>query len=340
MDDIISIEEFDENDLIINNICDNNNSDYFNNNSCLMLRNNSNILTRNTSNEQKDKESIYSNFLSNETNKINQIDELNNFSYLSNEDYQSNSENIEKNYIKILSQNENHFNSENNNNSNKNESYSKTQIKNISNNLTKEESDSKKQKYKKKEREKNKLNDSRKKNMGRKRKNDNTLKKHTSLAKDNAIYKIKVKYQKFIYTHLNNDLDNNMKLKKISGEIAKNGNKEFNLKLLKSSIKEFLMNPISSKYKNNSNTNETILRRIEHIEEINEFLSQTYVNGFYNYFLMKKDKYFKRFNFVNQFLYDNLKIDKELKNVWDKLIKKGLYEYFDEKDGRITINKI
>ena len=333
MDRINSKQEFEE-DKKFNHIYDYNNCDYLNK-SCLIENNLSN-LTKNTSNEQKENEIEFSNVF--ETKDIFSIhEEINSISPF-DENYQID---IEKNCLnQYFPQNENLFYSENNINSNKNESSSKTQIGNISNNLTKKQSDSNKQKYKNKKREKNKLNESSKKNMGRKRKHDNTQKKHTCLAEDNAIYKIKVKYQKFIYTHLNNYLDNNMKLKKISGKIAKNGNKEFNLILLKSSIKEFLINnPISSKYKNNSNTNGIILGEIENIEEINEFLSQPYVNGFYNYFLMKKDEYYERFDFLNNFLYDNLKIDKELKKVWDDLIKNGLYEYFDEKDGRITIHK-
>jgi hypothetical protein len=186
---------------------------------------------------------------------------------------------------------------------------------------------------------KNKISDEKKKNMGRKRMNDSYLSEntHNKLSKDNVIYKMKVKFNKFIYQHLNYYLPINLKIKKIDGKVIKNGNKEFNLRLFKSTIKQFLMNAISSIYKNKINTNENLLKLIENNTEIYEFLKETYENGFYKYFLMNKYEYFNKYRFINLFLYDNLELDKDEKKVWDELIHNGLHNYFDKKNGRIEL---
>ena len=175
--------------------------------------------------------------------------------------------------------------------------------------------------------------------MGRKRMNDSYLSEntHNKLSKDNVIYKMKVKFNKFIYQHLNYYLPINLKIKKIDGKIIKNGNKEFNLRLFKSTIKEFLMNSTSSIYKKQAIPNENILKLIENKIEIYEFLKETYENGFYKYFLMNKYEYFDKFKFINLSLYEHLKLDKEEKKVWDELIHNGLYNYFDKKIGRIDL---
>ena len=194
-------------------------------------------------------------------------------------------------------------------------------------------------KQKKKRIQRNKIREEKKKNMGRKRMNENKLRNtHNKLSKDNVIYKMKVKFNKFIYRHLNYYLPNNLKLKTINGTIIKNGNKEFNLWLFKLTIKQFLMNNISSKYKNQVNINNSLLQLIEKNEEINEFLEERYLNGFYKYFLMNKNEYFNKYRFINLFLYDNLELDKEEKKVWDELIYNGLYNYFDKKNKRTTID--
>jgi hypothetical protein len=186
---------------------------------------------------------------------------------------------------------------------------------------------------------KNKISDEKKKHMGRKRMNDNylSLNTHNKLSKDNVFYKMKVKFNKFIYQHLNYYLPINLKIKKIDGKIIKNGNKEFNLRLFKSTIKEFLMNSTSSIYKKQAIPNENILKLIENKIEIYEFLKETYENGFYKYFLMNKYEYFDKFKFINLSLYEHLKLDKEEKKVWDELIHNGLYNYFDKKIGRIDL---
>ena len=192
----------------------------------------------------------------------------------------------------------------------------------------------------KKRKERNKIRDEKKRNMGRKRMNDNNNKSqniHNKLSKDNVTYKMKVRFNKFIYRHLNHYLPINLKIKKIDGKIIKNGNKNFNLRLFKSTIKQFLMNTISSRYKNQININNNLLKLIENNKEIYEFLEETYENGFYKYFLMSKYEYFNKYGFINLFSYDNLNFDKEEKKVWDDIIHNGLYNYFDKKTGRTTI---
>ena len=50
---------------------------------------------------------------------------------------------------------------------------------------------------------------------------------------------------------------------------------------------------------------------------------------------MNKYEYFPKFGFINHFLYDNLKLEVEEKNVWDDLIKYGIFNYFDKKMGEL-----
>ena len=68
---------------------------------------------------------------------------------------------------------------------------------------------------------------------------------------DNASYRIKVMFHKFIYEFIDyysNQYTNGMKIKKIWGKVTKNGNKLFNMELFKTKIEDILKSKTSSKY--------------------------------------------------------------------------------------------
>ena len=286
----------------------------------LLHLNSSIIMTYNTSREQKEKEIISNNELN-----INQNNFFDSINCNDHENYNLYNDNYDSCFL-------------DNDCNNLKESSSVPEKENMSNNQL--EFNSKEQEDKKPVRGKNKLTDESKKLMGRKRKNDvnyNSKSAHNKLSLDNAIYKIKVKYHKFIYEHLNSYLSKDMKFKKIEGKITRNGNKKFNLDLLETTIKDFLKKPISSKYKKDLVTNEEILSSIEHITEVYDFLEQKYKDVFNKYFLMNENEYKEKYLINNKFLYNYVAKNNDLKQVWDELIQIGLYKYFKYKDGRKTI---
>ena len=88
-----------------------------------------------------------------------------------------------------------------------------------------------------------------KRNMGRKTKENKIIKsKHNNLSIDNVVRKIKVKFNQFIIKHINKKYLGDKKLMKIDAEVIKDGSITFNLNLLKSTIKDFLINNKTSSF--------------------------------------------------------------------------------------------
>lgn len=181
-----------------------------------------------------------------------------------------------------------------------------------------------------------------KRKMGRKRKEDNNIisdikSQHNKLSIDNVIRKIKVKFNQFIIKHINKKYLGDKKLMKIDAEVIKDGSVTFNLNLLKSTIKDFLINnKISSKYKGKI-SNKEILERIED-NKVKEFLYMTYEDCLKKYFCMNKYDFFKNFGYCNENLYCNLHLEINEKKVWDELFKEGLTNHFLKKKKRRTIS--
>ena len=178
-----------------------------------------------------------------------------------------------------------------------------------------------------------------KRNMGRKTKENKIIKsKHNNLSIDNVVRKIKVKFNQFIIKHINKKYLGDKKLMKIDAEVIKDGSVTFNLNLLKSTIKDFLINnKISSKYKGTI-TNKEILETIED-NKVNKLLCLTYEECLKKYFCMNKYDFFKKFGYVNEYLYCNLHLEFKEKQVWDELLKKGLSNHFLNKKQRRTISE-
>ena len=152
-----------------------------------------------------------------------------------------------------------------------------------------------------------------KRKMGRKRKEKNNIisnvkSVHNKLSVDNVIRKIKVKFNQFIIKHINKKYLGDKKLMKIDAEVIKDGSVTFNLNLLKSTIKDFLINnKISSKYKGTI-TNKEILETIED-NKVNKLLCLTYEECLKKYFCMNKYDFFKKFGNCNECLYCNLHLE-------------------------------
>ncbi len=194
-----------------------------------------------------------------------------------------------------------------------------------------------------KKRKGNHIPEEKKRKMGRKKKEKNNTTSdiksaHNKLSIDNVIRKIKVKLNQFIIKHINKKYLGDKKLMKIDAEIIKDGSIIFNLNLLKSTIKDFLINnKISSKYKGTI-TNKEILQPIED-NKLKDFLSLTYEECLKKYFCMNKYDFFKKFGYVNEFLYCNLHLEFKEKGVWEKLIKEGISNHFLKKKQRRTISE-
>lgn len=208
-----------------------------------------------------------------------------------------------------------------------------------------------KKRKRKKERDSfNNVDVNKKKNMGRKtkkkeieREKENKSKKvHDKNSKDNLIYKIKVRFQKFLYVHLNHLLKKKgikEKFKRINGEFTRNGSKEHNLKLFNMIIKQFLLCDISDKYGTIKISNNILIEKLNSDENFVDLFNMTYNNFLYDYFLMDKKKFKEIFNYENQFLYENIELEKNEKQNWQNIIEFGFIRHFTEISGRSTMTE-
>ena len=213
-----------------------------------------------------------------------------------------------------------------------------------------------KNKKKKRRRERNKINiidEDKKKNMGRKtnkkgkereKKNEikNPSKKHDKNSKDNLIYKIKVRFQKFLYEHLNHLLKKKKKkgmFKRIDGNSTRNGSKEHNLKMFNLTIENFLLLQISEKYSLKNNTNINLIEELKNDEDCKNLFNMTYNECLYKYFLMDKTQFKNIFGYNNDFLYENMILEPDEKKNWEKIINHGFIEHFENISGRSTMTE-
>lgn len=185
-----------------------------------------------------------------------------------------------------------------------------------------------------------------KKKGGRKKKDEKEKGDHTKFSQDNLMRKIKSHFLDYVHYLLNKRFKNkNLQFLKLFSEINENLKKDYNMELMKKTIKELYENsPISSKYRKrkiiNSDNNKNIIQQIydeanpNYFEfEVKDILELTYLD------LLKefRDKHF------DEFLED---IEKEEKGKGEteenvKLYKKEIgdlckdYEnWFEKKNGR------
>ena len=123
-------------------------------------------------------------------------------------------------------------------------------------------------------------------------------KKHSKCSLDNLIYRIKVFYHRFIvclandiYNNCNNSIFNdNIFVRKISGEITQNCTKTFNMKLGELTLKDFLSKSISSRYTNISeNKNKENIENIYNLkneyQKLIDLLNYNYKDFYQNFYI-------------------------------------------------------
>jgi hypothetical protein len=172
-----------------------------------------------------------------------------------------------------------------------------------------------------------KLQKEEKKKSGRKRKEDNTLSKHNKNTPDNIIKKIKTKILKYLLIFINKLIysifdKNTIKscLKTINGSeyeekdevgfikyldyniYVNKMKKDSNIKNLKTTLKDFLSNNVSTKFKNiKDDTNKNIIEELsKQNNEIFNFIFNLKLGDWLDVFLYKKEiEEFKEFGKIN-----------------------------------------
>ena len=179
--------------------------------------------------------------------------------------------------------------------------------------------------------------------IGRKRKNDKREGKHNKFSNDNCIYKIKNKCFNCVFLTLNTLIkkqDPNDQIKKIDGNIFKNGTKLFNLEFLDTKMSAIFLYQISSKYTlKYDNNNQNIIEKYSTNKLIQEILDMTFEECINNIFTMSSEEFKKKYNFENKYLLEKLKKDDEYSNL-KELIDTGLSRYFLDIKERKIRNKV
>jgi len=193
-----------------------------------------------------------------------------------------------------------------------------------------------------------KLQKEEKKKSGRKRKLENSFGKHNKDTSDNIIKKIKTKILKYLLNFINkllySILDKNTikslitKINKSEYEEEKevdlikyldykvfidNMKKDSNIKFLKMTLKDFLSNKVSTKFKNiDEDTNKIIIEDLlKRNNEILNFVFNLKLGDWFDVFLYKKE--FKEFSIINEnqikIIMDSFqRVDKLLINICKK----------------------
>jgi hypothetical protein len=197
----------------------------------------------------------------------------------------------------------------------------------------------------------NQISEEKKKFMGRKtnrskkneeKKNSPEKKGHSNLSNDNVIYKIKVKFQKFYYSFIGK-LTKKYKIqgsfKRVNGDYTRNGNVKHNLRLFQLSMRDFLQNEVSGKYSNKDNLNDNLIAQIDEKEELKKYIDISYIDCMEKYFRMKTKEFELEFGYVNENLFEEIKIKPEERSIWENLMNFGLINYFKGKTPRSTITE-
>jgi hypothetical protein len=115
---------------------------------------------------------------------------------------------------------------------------------------------------------------------------------HSKMSFDNILKKIKVMYHNFIIKFANNyikflyDGFQRYRLRKISGKITQNVTKKYNVSLSNITLKEFLSNKISPKYKQDKDKNKKIVEKLCSLKsEIKELFEMPYIIFYQKIFL-------------------------------------------------------
>ena len=165
---------------------------------------------------------------------------------------------------------------------------------------------------------------------------------HSKMSFDNILRKIKVMYHGFIIKFVNDyikflyDGFQRFRLRKISGEITQNVTKKHNKILSEESLKQFLSNKISSKYKQEKNKNKKIVDKLCSLKsEIKELFEMSYINFYKKIFLCSNRNYLEEKYGISEntlTFKDNLELMSENENInyikeVEKIGKKKFIEF-------------
>jgi hypothetical protein len=190
--------------------------------------------------------------------------------------------------------------------------------------------------------EENGQNDEKKKNCGRKSKESNEKGNHDKFSEDNIMRKIKSNLLNYGHKNLNDSFYNKkLSFLKLDSEINENLKKDYNEKLMKTTLKElYETSPISTKYrsqkKNNWDSNKKLIEEIykkgKEFDVINR-LNNTYLE------LLDEFKLCNLNNFINTIREEEIKkgMSEEKVNDYTDKIKYLISNYeawFLNKNGR------
>ena len=165
---------------------------------------------------------------------------------------------------------------------------------------------------------------------------------HSKMSFDNILRKIKVMYHNFIIKFVNDyikfiyDGFQRFRLRKISGKITQNVTKKHNKILSNVSLKEFLSNKISSKYKQDKDKNKKIVNKLCILKtQIKELFEMSYINFYKKIFLCSNRNYLEEKYGISEntlTFKDNLELMSENENInyikeVEKIGKKKFIEF-------------
>lgn len=168
-----------------------------------------------------------------------------------------------------------------------------------------------------------------KKKGGRKKKDEKEKGDHTKFCEDNLMRKIKSNFLEYIHNNLNKSFQNkNYKFLRLYSNINENLKKDYNMDLMKKTIKELYENsPISCKYRKQKNDNSDINKKL--IQQI------------YNEQDVEK-KEFEVINLLNLTYLDLLKLFRTtyLSNFLDKIAKEEKSKKETEENIQCYVRRI
>ena len=132
------------------------------------------------------------------------------------------------------------------------------------------------------------------KKYGRRKKGEIILKKpnHSKYSFDNIMRKIKVYYHNYIINFINDYIKKiyhnfqRFRLRKISGKVTQNVTRKYNQYIAQRTLKEFLGNEISKKYKYDKDKNQQNIDKLYGLKkEFEEILNCSYIHFYTNFFL-------------------------------------------------------
>ena len=194
----------------------------------------------------------------------------------------------------------------------------------------------------KKEKRKKKYNSFKRGRIKRTNQKNKVITIHSKMSFDNILRKIKVMYHNFIIKFVNDyikfiyDGFQRFRLRKISGKITQNVTKKHNKILSNVSLKEFLSNKISSKYKQDKDKNKKIVNKLCILKtQIKELFEMSYINFYKKIFLCSNRNYLEEKYGISEntlTFKDNLELMSENENInyikeVEKIGKKKIIEF-------------